>query len=401
MTNRLGGLRQRRMGLLAGIIAVSIAAASTAVAQPATPRAAAKACRGGAVHGVIGGRQQCLRQGDHCALRSRRQYARYGFDCHGTPARLQRTQPPAPGLIAFRRLTDDSGTMGAIFTSATDGSHERPLTKPPAATRDGQPDWAPDGKRLVFTRTTEVSSQIFSIAANGTGLSPLTPSTPGVSGPDNSINGGDESPSFSPDGSHIAYVHLNGPQRSVDGQVEHSNVFIMDADGKNPHQATDLPSYAGDIGGVQWSPDGTQFVFAISNASASTPSGGTALFTVNADGTGLTQLTPWALGAGGVPDWSGKANLIAFRAVTDAEAGIGNFYTVHPDGTSLTEITHFSNTTISNKVGFSPDGKWIVFGKTGIQGANDVFIAKANGTGIRPVTQTPLDDSAPDWGHRP
>lgn len=82
----------------------------------------------------------------------------------------------------------------------------------------------------------------------------------------------------------------------------------------------------------------------------------------------------------------------AGRGVGDREP-----FTIHPDGTGLHQVTHFVDTVISHKVGFSPDGKWIVFGKGEPAGAGDVFLCKTDGTDLHPVTQTPLEDSSPDW----
>jgi Tol biopolymer transport system component len=47
---------------------------------------------------------------------------------------------------------------------------------------------------------------------------------------------------------------------------------------------------------------------------------------------------------------------------------------------------------------FSPDGRWITFAKSGVGGESDVFVMRADGSDIHPVTQTALPDSAPDWG---
>lgn len=42
---------------------------------------AAKSCKAGYVHAVIGGQQKCLRRGEFCAHGDQRQYKRYGFNC--------------------------------------------------------------------------------------------------------------------------------------------------------------------------------------------------------------------------------------------------------------------------------------------------------------------------------
>ena len=71
---------------------------------------------------------------------------------------------------------------------------------------------------------------------------------------------------------------------------------------------------------------------------------------------------------------------------------MGNFFAVHPDGTALTQITDFTSTVISHKVGFSPDGLWVVFSKSAMNGYGDVFIAKADGSGLRRVTNAARGD---------
>jgi len=260
-----------------------------------------------------------------------------------SPTTAAAPSPLVPGRIAFRRYFDGTESTGAIFTSGTDGSGERQVTNPPASTLDDEPNWAPDGTRLLFTRST-------------------------------------------------ALGHVKG------GEIQFSDIVVMDANGSHSHQVTKFAAYSGDAGGVAWSPDGKRLVFARSNAGTTKPDGGRALFIMDVDGRHQRQLTPWTVGAGGTPDWSSKTNLIAFRAVADEESGIGNFFTIRPDGTSLAQVTNFTDTVISHKVGFSRNGQWIVFAKETAPGNNDVFIAKIDGTDMRAVTNTPLADSAPDWG---
>lgn len=317
------------------------------------------------------------------------------------------SEPAPSGQIVFRRYFDASETSGALFTSATDGSGEQQITDPPASAVDDDPDWSPDGTRLLFTRygdlgTDHESHRLFTVSSDGTGLTPLSPD---VSGHDGFVDGADNTGVFSPDGSRIAFKYEHGHVASGgthgipvgSDQLEFSDIVVMDADGGNRHQVTNYATYSGDSGGVAWSPDGTKLVYARFNSGAADPPNGLALFIIDVDGSNQRQLTPWDLGAGGTPDWSPATDLIVFRAVVNEESGVGNFFTIHPDGTALTQITDFTSTVISHKVGFSPDGLWIVFAKRGTNGAIDVFIAKADGSSVRPVTNTAQADSSPDW----
>jgi TolB protein len=304
---------------------------------------------------------------------------------------------PAPGLIAFARSPDSSWTTAALFVSNANGTNAHQLTQPPAAALDDQPDWAPDGSHIVFSRCSPTYCRLLMVGADGTKLTPLTQDC--ASGPSSKCEQG-EGASFSPDGHFLAYGWASGDV--VNDQIEHSQVYVMNADGTGKHAVTNFaPPYSGDAGDPHWSPDGKQLVFSRSNAGATQPTGGRALFIVNVDGSGLRQLTPWALGAGGQADWSAASNLIAFRAVNDEEVGIGNFYTIRPDGTSITQVTQFTGITISDKVSFSPDGHRIIFArKNGVE-LSALFIIGIDGTNLQRVSNSPEPENAPDWLLRP
>jgi hypothetical protein len=73
-----------RHALAALVAATAIAGAAPAIAadHPAAPIAtASKSCSSGFTHAVINGAQKCLRRGEFCSSRYRRQYPRYGFRC--------------------------------------------------------------------------------------------------------------------------------------------------------------------------------------------------------------------------------------------------------------------------------------------------------------------------------
>ena len=184
--------------------------------------------------------------------------------------------PTGPGLadeqgrIAFRRFLDADESEGVVFTSTPKGTGEARLSSPPESAQDGEPDWAPDAKHLLFTRvsamgTDHESRQLFTASASGKELTRLTPTCRAPAGSD---CGFDSNGSFSRDGKSIAFVHAAG--KVVNDQIQHSDIFVMDAHGKHRHRVSTSRPYAGDAQGVQWSPDGKQLVFGRANA-AGTP----------------------------------------------------------------------------------------------------------------------------------
>jgi hypothetical protein len=77
---------RRRLALF--VCTCLLAAAGAAATGPATQAAgsgqqaaAAKTCSSGFTHAVINHQQKCLRRGEFCAHRYRKQYRRYGYDC--------------------------------------------------------------------------------------------------------------------------------------------------------------------------------------------------------------------------------------------------------------------------------------------------------------------------------
>jgi len=127
---------------------------------------------------------------------------------------------------------------------------------------------------------------------------------------------------------------------------------------------------------------------------------------VGVDGAGLRRVTPWALMAGDRPDWSPDGTRILFRTGSNREGGFGaNLYTVRPDGKGLQQVTHNKPSHRVLAGSYSPDGTSIVFSTTDgatdpTLGLPDIFVIRADGTGMRPVTRSQSWDASPDWGPR-
>jgi Tol biopolymer transport system component len=147
------------------------------------------------------------------------------------------------------------------------------------------------------------------------------------------------------------------------------------------HPNSDRWAYADDYAPA-WSPDGSRIAF-ISNRY-----GGEALFIMKANGSAIDRID-----LDGVwirpPDWSGVTNQLIFANGED-----DHIYTVNPDGSNLTQLTH-SNTQDSDP-DWSPDGQKIAF-STGLDGDYDIAVMDLSNNEIQMITDNSNWNAAPDW----
>jgi TolB protein len=202
------------------------------------------------------------------------------------------TLPSPNGTLLLCETFSDDGSQNGIHTIRTsDGGGLTQITSSPGGD-DIPGDWSPNGKRIVFLRTTV--DALFVVNTNGTGLKQITPA-----GLDFSSFG-----SWSPQGNEIVFSQHVTPD-------VHSSIWVVHADGTGLHEINVQPASA--CGGANadpnadgcpepaWSPDGTKIVFAKGKSTDVDAE----IYTVNVDGTGLTQATH-APGSGS-PDWGTHA----------------------------------------------------------------------------------------------
>jgi len=302
----------------------------------------------------------------------------------------QATAPGKNGRIAFRRYFNDDQTWGAVFTMNADGSGVRQVTHPRKGVVDDQPDWAPEGSLIAFSRCAkkpEGPCAIYTVHPDGSGLTRVSKACPSGRIPPCTD---DYLASFSPDGKELVFKQFSGNKRNGRGQ----NIVIADVStGEQRVAVYGTRSYT--QLDAQFSPDGKQLVFThVVEPSEKSR----ALFTANVDGTGMRRVTPWSLHAGDNPDWSPDGKWILFRSNDEEESKQSQIYVIHPDGSGLKQLTHFKKGAIVSSSSFSPDGKGIVFATTGVGGNADLFLMRPDGSSMHPITRTKLWESAPDWG---
>ena len=186
--------------------------------------------------------------------------------------------------------TSDPRRNGLYSIRSSDGGGLRRMTSAPSG-YDIAGDYSPDGRRLVFVRSTRQERPVglFVTNVDGTGVRRLTPKGLIV---DNSGFAG----SWSPEGDRVLFVARTS-------EDNHKAIWVVDADGGTPEQLSNTPacggllSAAGQFGcySPDWSPDGTKILFARFDGA------GESIYTMNADGSGLTQVTD---GEDDQPDWA-------------------------------------------------------------------------------------------------
>lgn len=311
------------------------------------------------------------------------------------------TAPGKNGSIAFRRYLNADRSWGAVFTIGSDGKEARQVTHPPRGIIDDQPSWSPDGSLIAFTRCADGAlCHTFVVAPDGSGLAPIGALC--AEGANEKTCADDANVSFSPDSKQVVLTQSTGTVKEDsqgEGWIEHSALAVMNRDGSGRHVVYQRAAFSGDLNSPVFSPDGKKLVFEMVRSGLTGPSK-RAVYVVGIDGSSPRQLTPWAENDGDHPDWWPNGKWILFHSYVEDTSGQPHFFVVHPDGTGRKQLTHFPRGTWVGRASFSPDGSSIVFGKGPDGGNVDVWTMGIDGSHVRRVTRSKLWESAPSWGPR-
>ena len=275
------------------------------------------------------------------------------------------------GQIAF--VSDRSG-MPEIYLINLDGSGLNLITDIPEGAC--QPDWSPDGTRLVFVspcsrnKETYRGSSLFMINVDGSGLMPLVPPVPG----------GDYDPEWSPDGKKIAFSSLRNsdfPQIYVLNMEDNSIILL----GEDPPRENSNPA---------WSPDGKQIAFVGPNYQ---------IRVMDADGSNRYLLARNASEFRNVdPVWSPQGISIVFtQLLTDLSYSWLVAVPFSPEGGVPVQIP---GGEYGSDADFSPDGYWLVY--SGYPDSNrDIYVMSINGLGKQILFGDVAREFDPVWHPAP
>jgi Tol biopolymer transport system component len=181
--------------------------------------------------------------------------------------------------LACESFGQTDGSLNGVYTlRSSDGGDLQRVTYDPNGD-DCPSDYSPNGKRIVITRASDTTYEIDTVKVDGSSPKQITP---------DGMNFDFCSGSWSPKGNEIVFsAHFPATDRST--------IWVVHSDGSGLHR---IPvsgcggprSDPGSIGCQKpvWSPDGRKIMF---ERHFATPNDHFELYTVNADGSGLFQVT--------------------------------------------------------------------------------------------------------------
>lgn len=228
-----------------------------------------------------------------------------------------------------------------------------------------EPDWSPDGAKIVYLDTNGGQTEIWVMNRDGSAPVQLTDNDETESGP-----------VWSPDGQYIAFA-------SDMGSPQGSDIYVMRADGSDVVQLTNALGFDHQ---PQWSPDGTKIVFTTSRR------GSDDIAVMDFNGANQRLLTD-DIGVEFQPAWYPDGTKIIYHGYVQGY----DLYSITLDGETTERLT---NDDVLEEIYpvISPDGRFVIFESLRAEGGTfyDLWRMDLNdGTLVQLTNNT--DDSSVSW----
>jgi len=279
------------------------------------------------------------------------------------------------GVIAF---TSERSGLPQIWTVDVATRHTTQLTD----LMDGacQPDWSPDGTRIVFTspcskkRVTYPGSSLYILDLENEIITALPPSLEG-----------DFDPAWSPDGEWIAYTSLVNDQ-----------TLIMKIKVDDFNTTVQLSNSSFDDFQPAWSEDGSQLAFVRNRGYGQ-------IWLMDADGENPIQFSRSGAIDDSSPVWYLEGELIIFSQVLGIGSPSKQLYGMRlEDLGEAEEYIILPGTTsgyipLMDHAEISSDGNWLAFDYWYYDVLSDIYIMAFPGSNLTQITVDPAEDYDPSW----
>ena len=227
------------------------------------------------------------------------------------------------------------------------------------------PTWSPDGSQIAFVSV----GGICLMDADGTDPTMLLPGQLL------------RCPSWSPRADRISFL---SPAAYRIAFLSQNSIMTIDTDGEDPRAVVRSWSRYAWSERLSWSPDGDRMAF------SSSEEGDWQVYVVDVDGGNKTGLSPQGVDDY-CPAWSPDGQRIAFDSERDGHPEI---YVMNADGSDPVRLT--DNTYTDRYPDWSPDGSRIAF-ISHRDGQPDIYIMNADGSNITRLTDNELFELDPKW----
>ncbi|HVM72482.1 MAG TPA: protein kinase [Anaerolineales bacterium] len=287
-----------------------------------------------------------------------------------TPSPTPSSTPLGGGFSQIAFASARNG-VPQIFMVNTDGTGLQQITN--ISSGACQPDWSPDGLRLVFIspcpadQNTYPDANLFIINVDGTGLVQLP-----------SVQTGSFDPAWSPDGNRIAYVSMASGVSQIYSINLHDYVVTPLTQAPTDTLKPDWSRQPA------WSPDSKQIIY----TGHSRLTNALQIWVMSDLGQDQTLLINrganyWDF----LPHFSPDGKTVLFTETNGAQV-LGWLMLFDFQNPKTAQAVHWRSGTVGNHGSYSPDGLWLVYSSinTGCSGCHNflIYIVR-NASGKSPV----------------